>query len=192
MLVVERRGNTNSKPKDYERALEICHQTRRPVHFIICHPEYDNPDDSGGNEAELLTLPWVPLEDLLKRNLHRLQTQGRFVPANAIADCCQRVTAMIPTDFATGSNDGSGGDYKNVEEFLVAIASPSTTGRGPRRNDQRRPNASFRYILSEHRLIQKQYPRNDEAFRSSNPRQNDRNRNPRNYEGRHPRPRNQN
>ncbi|OEU17451.1 hypothetical protein FRACYDRAFT_237869 [Fragilariopsis cylindrus CCMP1102] len=85
-------GNTNAKAKDYERALEIAHQTRRPVKFILCHPEY-----SDRNDGELLTLPWVPLDELLKRNLYRLQSQGRYIPAFAIADCCQRVTAMYCT-----------------------------------------------------------------------------------------------
>ena len=140
-------GNTNSKPKDYERALEICHQTRRPVHFILSHPVHEETPSS---ESELTTLPWLPLEELLKRNLHRLQTQGKFVPANAIADCRQRVAAMIP-----GSKPNSG-DSKWIEEHLVAIASPAG-GRG--RNDHRRQ--TFRYVLTKHRLVQKEYPRND-------------------------------
>ena len=140
-----------------------------------------------------MTLPWIPLEDLLKRNLHRLQTQGRFIPAFAIADCCQRVTAMVSPNVAAG-NDGGDGVYKSVEEVLVTMASPSTnTGRGPRRNDQRRPNATFQYILTKQRLIQKQYPRNNAGHPSSNSRQNNLNRNTRNYdEGRQPRPRDQN
>lgn len=143
-------GNTNSKAKDYERALEICHQTRRPVHFILCHPEHSDANDAN-NESELMTLPWLPLEELLKRNLHRLQTQGKFVPANAIADCRQRVEAMLP------QNKPNIGDNKWIEEHLVAIASPSAGGRG--RTDNRRP--TFRYVLTKHRLVQKEYPRND-------------------------------
>jgi len=190
-------GNTNSKPKDYERALEICHQTRRPVHFILCHPAYGSDDGADGttnNESELMTLPWLPLEELLKRNLHRLQTQGRFIPAFAIADCCQRVAGMIPTNVAANAgNDGPGN--KRIEEHLVAIASPSTGGRGPpRRNDNRRPGATFRYSLTKHRLVQKEYPRhNDTRYSSSsNQRQNHQNRNSNRYnDGRDPRHGNQ-
>lgn len=188
------RGNTNSKAKDYERALEICHQTRRPVHFILCHPGYKG---NSNKESELLTLPWVPLEELLRRNLHRLQKQGRFVPANAIADCCERVERMIPVTFFDDISGSPG--LKNVEEHLVSIASPCNTSRGPpRRYDNQRSNnvPQYRYSLSTHRLIQKQYPpRNENRQPSQRQRQhpNNRNRQPRNYnEGRGPGPRYQN
>jgi len=184
-------GNTNSKPKDYERALEICHQTRRPVRFILCHPVYGSRGaDDTNNNSELVTLPWLPLEELLKRNLHRLQTKGRFIPANAIADCCQRVAAMIPADITKAGSDGV--NNKMIEEHLVAIASPSTGGRGPRRNDNRRPNATFRYALTKHRLIQKEYPRNNAGNSSSNHRQNNQSRNSRRHNaGKDPRCENQ-
>jgi hypothetical protein len=187
-------GNTNSKAKDYEKALEICHQTRRPVHFVLCHPGYCG---NSNKESELLTLPWVPLEELLTRNLHRLQKQGRFVPANAIADCCERVERMIPATFFDDSSGSPG--LKNVEEHLVSIGSPCNTYRGPpRRNDNRRPNNApqYRYSLSTHRLIQKQYPPRNEKGQPSHRQQqhpNNRNRQPRNYnEGRGPGPRYQN
>ena len=159
--------------------LEICHQTRRPVHFVLCHPEHESCDvDDRNNEPEsgLMTLPWLPLEELLKRNLHRLQTQGKFVPANAIVDCCQRVEAMIPSNFSEPKSDGTY-DSKMIEKHLVAIASPCFGGRGPRRHDNRRPGATFRYLLTKHRLVQKDYPRNDAVHSSKNYRQNNHNRN---------------
>lgn len=172
-------GNTNSKTKDYERVLEICHQTRRPVHFVVCHPIYSRPDaKDANNETELLTLPWLPLEELLKRNLHRLQSQGRFIPANAIADCCQRVTSLIPANIPKPESAGTGS--KMIEEHLVAIASASTGGRGLHRHDDRRPTPSFRYSLTEHRLIRKEYIRNNDTSKSSNYRPNNDNRNYRN------------
>mmetsp|Transcript_3690 Transcript_3690/g.8809 ORF Transcript_3690/g.8809 Transcript_3690/m.8809 type:complete len:543 (+) Transcript_3690:91-1719(+) len=160
-------GNTNSKPKDYERALEICHQTRRPVHFILCHPDHGSHDaDGGNNESGLMTLSWLPLKELLKRNLHRLQTQGKFVPANAIADCCQRVEAIVPPYVLKhGSGDTSYGN-QSIEQHLVAIASPSPGGRGPRQHGNRRPSAPFRYFLTKHRLVQKEYPRKE--YRQNN------------------------
>ena len=183
------RGNTNSKSKDYEKALEICQQTKRPVHFIVCHPAYSSYGNSGNSEcddddnatsnhqpaaADLMTLPWLPLETLLQRNLYRLQAEGRYIPANAIADCCQRITAMIPPNLSTNSND-----ERTVEKHLVAIASPSSNGRGRggrgrgrhnhhyhhrdnNRQQQRRPNNTlFRYSLTKHRLIQKENSSNN-------------------------------
>eukprot|EP00533_Pseudo-nitzschia_delicatissima_P011985 CAMPEP_0197267646 /NCGR_PEP_ID=MMETSP1432-20130617/3710_1 /TAXON_ID=44447 /ORGANISM="Pseudo-nitzschia delicatissima, Strain UNC1205" /LENGTH=456 /DNA_ID=CAMNT_0042732617 /DNA_START=199 /DNA_END=1566 /DNA_ORIENTATION=+ len=160
-------GNTNSKPKDYERALEICHQKRRPVHFILCHPGQGSRDDDGGsNESGLMTLPWLPLKELLKRNLHRLQTQGKFVPANAIADCCKRVEAMVPPYVLKRGSDETYGN-QSIEAHLVAIVSPSPGGRGPRQHDNRRPSAPFRYFLTtKHRLVQKDFSRKD--YRQNN------------------------
>ena len=178
------RGNTNSKPKDYEKVLEICHQTRRPVHFILCHPAYGNCGvEDSNNESELITLPWLPLEELLERNLHRLQTQGKFVPANAIADCCQRVEAIVPMNIVRAGNDRT--NHKRIEEHLVAIASPFSRGRGTRHHENRRPDTTFRYSLTKHRLIQKEYPRNDAGYSSSNRtrQNNNQNRNPRRFNG---------
>jgi len=157
-------GNTNSKPRDYERVLEICHQTERSVHFVLCHPEYSSCDGSN-----LLTLPWVPYDKLLMRNLHRLQSQGRYIPANAIADCCQRVTALIPPNSPTDLNLNP----NNVEQLLVGLASPSTNGRkntysNRQRNDSKRTGANFRYILTNDRLIHKQYPRQNNNQQNNN------------------------
>lgn len=147
---------------------------RRPVRFVLCHPACGSHVEAN-NESELLTLAWLPLEELLKRNLHRLQTQGRFVPANAIADCYQRVVEMIPPNLTNIESDNS--TSKAIEEHLVAIASPSAGGRGPRRPDNRRPGATFRYTLTKHRLIQKEYPRNNAGNPYSNQRRNNPNRN---------------
>ncbi|VEU45030.1 unnamed protein product [Pseudo-nitzschia multistriata] len=161
-------GNTNAKPRDYEQALEICHQTRRPVRFVLCHPECSKgtDDDSSKNESTMLTLPWLSLESLLKRNLHRLGTEGRFIPSNSIADCRERVATMIPGSFFKPARD-TGQKKKNVEEHLVSIASP-----GSGRNGNGRYKPSFRYVLTTYRLIQKEYLRNDKGHFSSAQRQN--------------------
>eukprot|EP00536_Pseudo-nitzschia_multiseries_P007175 jgi/Psemu1/239991/estExt_Genewise1.C_1650046 len=173
-------GNTNAKPRDYEQALEICHQTRRPVRFVLCHPGHGSRkvNDSGNNEPELLTLPWVSFDELLKRNLYRLQAHGRFIPANAIADCQERVTAMVPRNLFDDA-----GYSKNIEDHLVSIASP-----GYGRNDNRRFKPSFRYSLTTYRLVQKQYPPNAQGY-PSHQRRNNRNHGGNRYNGeRGPRP----
>jgi hypothetical protein len=171
------RGNTNAKAKDYEGALEIAHQSRRPVKFILCHPEYGDRD-----HGELLTLPWVPVDELLKRNLYRLQSEGRYIPAFAIVDCCQRVTAMIPpnsvavTATAAAAATASDSNPNNVQQFLVGLASPSNTGgrqqntnnNRQRNNNQKRSGASFKYILTKNHLIQKQYPKQNNQHNYNN------------------------
>jgi hypothetical protein len=132
-------GNTNAKPRDYQQALEIASQTRRPVEFLVCHP-----DGTG-------KLPWLPLETLLLRNLHRLARTGKYVPAFAISDCCQRLEHMnIPTN----------NNATQMEQALVQMASPQPRG-GP---------SPYQYQLTNQRLIQKKYP-----SRSNDNRRNDRN-----------------
>mmetsp|Transcript_16377 Transcript_16377/g.33476 ORF Transcript_16377/g.33476 Transcript_16377/m.33476 type:complete len:528 (-) Transcript_16377:61-1644(-) len=177
-------GNTNGKARDYEQALEICHQLSRPVRFVLSHPGYGNRgvDNSSDDESKLLTLPWVSLEDLLKRNLHRLQKEGRFIPAFAIADLYQRVPTMVPRNFFESSDD-TGRDM-NIEKHLVSIASP-----GSGRNDNGRSRPLFRYLLTAHRLVQKQYPQNNKGYPSTRQRQTNQNRNRRRDNGqRHARP----
>jgi hypothetical protein len=102
---------------------------------------------------------------------------------------------MIPANVAAKAVN-VGPRNKMIEEHLVAIASPSTGGRNPRRHDNRPPSATFRYSLTKHRLIQKEYPRNNNDTgnsSSSNQRQNNQNRSShRNNEGRDTRHGNQN
>ena len=161
-------GNTNGKPRDYEQALEICHRSSRPVRFVLCHPGHG---DSGvDDDSKLLTLPWVPLEDLLKRNLHRLQKEGRFIPAFAISDLYERVPTMVPRAFFEFGDDT--GRDSNIENHLVSIASP-----GSGRIDNRRSKPSFRFVLTAHRMVQKQYPQNKRGDSLSRQRQSNQNRN---------------
>jgi hypothetical protein len=94
-------GNTNSKSKDYQQALEIASQTRRPVHFVYM----GSPD-----------LPKVGLKTLIQRNLQRLKETGKYIPSFAIQDCCSRIEKLIPQN-ATSIQ---------VEEHLVQLASSSS------------------------------------------------------------------
>ena len=182
-------GNTNSKAKDYSTALEIACQTRRPVHFIICHPSLLNNNESSKpsqqqqqqqqQQQPLLTIPWQDLQSLILRNMKRLQATGRYIPAHAISDCCDRVTSLIPNN-AT-----------NIEEMLVTLASPQQQQQqeeetNRHQNGIRKKNirsSVFQYKLTSQRLIQKQYPHsNNDNNKRNYAHSNNNNNNKRNYD----------
>mmetsp|Transcript_8034 Transcript_8034/g.19419 ORF Transcript_8034/g.19419 Transcript_8034/m.19419 type:complete len:535 (+) Transcript_8034:83-1687(+) len=128
-------GNTNAKAKDFQQVLDIAYSTKRPVHFVLCHPTWKLEDDK-------YNIPWVELSTLLSRNLQRLEATGRYIPANSIADCCQRIQdQLIPSDCK------SSGD---VEQALVHQSTQPV-----RRHDKPLP---FRYRLTREHLIHKEYP----------------------------------
>jgi hypothetical protein len=144
-------GNTNSKSRDYSQVLEIAFQTRRPVHFVICHPSLACGEKQGvtTESSSLITLPWMDLSDLLKRNLKRLKKTGRYIPAFSIADCCKRVESLVPINDANG--------LQTVEQRLVSLASPSFDN-ACKDGKQQRSAPPFKYALTKHHLIQKIFP----------------------------------
>ncbi|CAJ1945529.1 unnamed protein product [Cylindrotheca closterium] len=131
-------GNTNSKAKDFQQVLDIACLTNRPVHFVLCHPTWKLEED----DKQQHNIPWVEFSTLLSRNLKRLQATGRYIPANSIFDCCQRIQdQLIPSDCKSSWD---------VEQALVYQSTQPV-----RRHEKPLP---FRYRLTRDRLIQKEYP----------------------------------
>jgi hypothetical protein len=141
-------GNTNSKSKDYQMALEIACQTRRPVHFIVCAPPLlpapapsvvdgtttNDTTSSMSQETALQTktrtttrMPWVPLSTLLLRNLQRLADSGKYVPAVAIADCCMRVEALVAPYYKNSNSNSNHNNINNDQEIMVEEGGNGTT-----------------------------------------------------------------
>lgn len=125
-------GNTNSKPRDYQMALEIACQTRRPVHICLSSP--DGP------------LPSLPLSELFVRNLQRFSKSGKYVPAMAIAECWQRVNALVAQ-----TKDM---DPLSKEQYLVELAEPPHNRN--HNNNNNATTSTYRYRLTRNRLIQKE------------------------------------
>ena len=159
-------GNTNSKSRDYSQVLDIAFQKKRPVRFILCHPGIQREQDAGV-DAPLITMPWVDLPELLKRNLKRLKKTGRYIPAFAVADCSQRVESLV-----TVRDDTENGA---VEKRLVSLGSPppprqnfaNCRGNG-RHHQQRNQQPPFRYVLNDQGLIQKIFNNNNNNSRGRN------------------------
>ena len=138
-------GNTNSKSSDYQKALEIACQVRRPVRFLICAPPTAIGDEQGLPVPP--HIPWSSLSVLLLRNLRRLAQTGRYIPAISIAECCNRVEELVGRAASTSNQPIS---PFGIEQRLVALSRPQTRDRRP---------AEYYYQLSSHRLICKQYPK---------------------------------
>lgn len=144
-------GNTNSKPRDYQMALEIASQTRRPVHIFLASPD-----------APLTSLP---LSVLLARNLQRFSESGKYVPATAIAECLQRVDGLFAQTIQM--------DAFGKEQYLVYLAEPPHHRN--HYNNNNNATSTYRYRLTRNRLIQKEFleqrlsssPANSERQRST-------------------------
>jgi hypothetical protein len=118
-------GNTNTKPTDYKSALTMACQQKRPVFFMVyCDTDEDNNDISSVlncvddnvfgfgsvtgslNKSELNGTKESIFEDtkleqyssykeLVRRNIRRLQTTGRYVPVTVIWDMRKRCMDLV-------------------------------------------------------------------------------------------------
>ena len=109
-------GNTNTKATDYVSALEVAEKSQRPVIFV---PYLDkrqkrsmnmnmnvNMNNNNNNNTtihdiynddnhESFFLPQVEINELIKRNIARCYTTGKYVPVKAIIDTCLRVDELM-------------------------------------------------------------------------------------------------
>lgn len=87
-------GNTNAKSGDYVTALEVAQNSGRPIHFVpysgteILQSLYDS------DELDM-HLPRVGIKILLKRNIQRFKSTGRFIPTKAIIVTSERVDVLM-------------------------------------------------------------------------------------------------
>jgi hypothetical protein len=72
--------NTNTRPVEYVPALKAAQQAGRPVKFICW-----------GSEL----MPKVPRRELLRRNVEKFRSTGRYVPAGAIGAALGRVEKLL-------------------------------------------------------------------------------------------------
>ena len=159
-------GNTNTKPRDYQIALDVAAEQSRPVYFILYHTDKANGNDhdhnhnhnhnhnhtirrgtvDNTNPSEMtapssLTIPAVPFSTLYERNLQRWITTGKYIPAMTIyqsLDRVQKTLVQMPLSHT------SVGPATEIEQRLVQLASPS---RGP-----------YQYQMTAHRTILKLDP----------------------------------
>ena len=101
-------GNTNTKARDYVSALEAAEKSQRPVIFIpyldsrqrrsmnINMNNYTIHDiHNSNNYDESMFLPQVEINELIRRNIVRCYTTGKYVPVKAIIDACLRVDELM-------------------------------------------------------------------------------------------------
>ena len=73
-------GNTNTRPSEYEAALSAAERSERPVKFVVWGTPW---------------LPKVSRKELLKRNVARFRSTGRYIPAGALGGALDRVETLL-------------------------------------------------------------------------------------------------
>ena len=72
-------GNTNTRPKEYAKALKTAEKVGRPVKFVAWKDK----------------LPQVNRQELLRRNIARFRNSGKYIPAGAIAASLGRIEKLM-------------------------------------------------------------------------------------------------
>lgn len=129
-------GNTNTKLRDFEGALQLAQKMGRPVHFIV-FDAFGNSNSSTSSHGTIndrnhhqkrrtptktfqtmeWELPYQSRKDLIKRNIKRLCETGRYVNVKAIDSAIQSCQTMLlaAQDEMMMANDASsyGKDHNN-------------------------------------------------------------------------------
>lgn len=100
-------GNTNLRASDYEGALQIASEQRRPVHFCVFDAirAWDGSTNSTEGPTQCKTdnywyvtafdLEAVTFEELLRRNVLRFLRTGRYIPSTVVWDMLQRANTNL-------------------------------------------------------------------------------------------------
>jgi hypothetical protein len=100
-------GNTNTRGREYESALEAAAVSGRPVVFIVyggieaCEMitgvKYNSIHDDTDEDTtdRMLCMEKVDRKTLFVRNIQRFLQTGRYVPSNSIADAIERVDLLM-------------------------------------------------------------------------------------------------
>ena len=121
-------GNTNTRPREFQSALEAAALSGRTVEFIVfggieacelirermsrreyrkmSHVNEAVADKENSSDKQMrLFLPKVDRKTLFIRNLRRFLQTGRYIPSNAIADAMIRVESLLAEAVAEAIKD---------------------------------------------------------------------------------------
>ncbi|KAL3811759.1 hypothetical protein ACHAXA_008033 [Cyclostephanos tholiformis] len=135
-------GNTNTRPREFQPALEAAELSGRAVEFIVfggmeacemirervSRREYykmnhnidavvDKEDCS--DKQKILCLPKIDRKTLLVRNLRRFLKTGRYIPQAAISDAMVRVESLLAEAVTEANKDFSNEDQRTDPKFLL-------------------------------------------------------------------------
>lgn len=115
-------GNTNTRAREYSKALALAEKTNRPVHFAVFYDEEmripripcrsDSAIGQGDNTGIFDMFVEGSYYGLIRRNIDRLLGTGRYIPTNVIWDMRERTIELVndafevcqqQNDFASGS-----------------------------------------------------------------------------------------
>lgn len=86
-------GNTNTRPFEYQRALEMAWKQQRPVFFCLFEPAVitiNDTHDSGTEWRTLFDLRVKSFDELLLRSIERFVQTGIYIPAQTIYEMNER------------------------------------------------------------------------------------------------------
>jgi len=86
-------GNTNTRPREYREALDVATVTKRPVYFIV----YAQDNTNNILTTSGVCMPHVGLQELMRRNVMRMLSSGKFVPGRALVESHDRIATFMET-----------------------------------------------------------------------------------------------
>eukprot|EP00980_Cylindrotheca_fusiformis_P021212 scaffold8150_cov118-Cylindrotheca_fusiformis.AAC.21 len=99
--------NTNTRPSEYTAALAAAEKAKRPVKFIAWGTQW---------------MPRLSRKELLKRNIKKFRSTGRYIPAGAIGGALDRVETLVEMaeTRARKMAEESSGDEEEWESYMDA------------------------------------------------------------------------
>jgi len=113
-------GNCNTKPSDYESALEAGEKSLRPVYFIPFVQKERLKISQG------LFLQWISFQKLIDRNIRRLYSTGRYIPVRSILEASIRIERLMTT--AAEMKQSHDNSKKNITKFEFDSALANLAG----------------------------------------------------------------
>jgi hypothetical protein len=109
-------GNTNTRAKEYGKALTMAEKTNRPVYFAVFFDEEmripkvpSHTEGAIGQEYVFKDLFDFFVDNsydgLIRRNINRFLQSGRYIPTNVIWDMRERTIELVNSAFEGGQQE---------------------------------------------------------------------------------------
>jgi hypothetical protein len=104
-------GNTNTRAREYSKALEMAEKTNRPVYFAVFYDDemrilpqvHSRGDSSISQDSKCKDLFDLFVDSsyngLIRRNIDRFLRTGRYIPTNVIWDMRDRTIELVNSAF---------------------------------------------------------------------------------------------
>lgn len=123
-------GNTNTRPREYEKALEFAQLSNCSVHFVV----FDVPSNNNNNNTAIQEeqeekdacgiQKIINRKQLLERNINRFCKTGRYIEVKSIDSAISRVSDLTRAALSEASKRRSKGNTNELcfEQALASLA----------------------------------------------------------------------